>query len=121
MSRVTKRQLEEWLAFWQPALRLADWDIEVKACSRKKLEGDDAECYPYPELQEAEIRVVSSKPSSALTDHESILVHELLHCHIDRLRTETNGDVIELVVEILSKAFIGLRRSALAEQTREVA
>lgn len=112
MARLTKRQLEEWLEFWQPAMRLADWDIEVKACSRKSLEGDDGECYPYPELQEAEIRVVSGKPSSALTDHEAILVHELLHCHVDRLRTDTNGELVEYVVEVLGKAFIGLRRAA---------
>lgn len=121
MPRLAQRQLEEWLTFWKPALRLADWDIEVKSCSRKKLEGDDGECYAYPELQEAEIRVVSGKPSSALTDHETILVHELIHCHLERLRTETNAEAIELVVEVLSKAFIGLRRAALVNQLREVA
>lgn len=106
------RELLDLLAYWQPALRLADWDIEVKAKSRKALGGDDGECEAYPDIKEAVIGVVRSKPSSQFADHETILVHELVHCHLERLRTSSNEADVERAVEDLSKAFVRIHRES---------
>ena len=111
MARLTKRQLDAWLAYWQPVLRLADWDIEVRSKSRKALGGDDGECSAYPDLFEAEIGVVSGPPSSRFADHETILVHELIHCHMDPLLTPETEKAVEFIVEKLSKAFVALARA----------
>ena len=112
---MTTRELRELLAFWQPALRLADWDIEVHARTRKSLNGDDGEAAIYPEIKEAEIGVVSTKPSSAYADHETILVHELLHCYFERLRNDSTDGEVERIVEDLSKAIVRIQRNAARE------
>lgn len=105
----TKR-LQEMLAFWQPILRLQDWDIEVRAVSRKSIDGDDGECYAYPDIKEAEIKIVSGRPSSKFADHETILVHELTHCHLEPIRTDENNAKVETATEAISKAFVGMVR-----------
>lgn len=110
MPRVSKRRLEDLLAFWQPALRLADWDIEVKAATRKAMGGDDGENYAYPELREAEIRVVNGATSSRFADHETVLVHELVHCHLETIRTDENNAALETAIEAISKAIVALKR-----------
>lgn len=109
---MTTTKLRELLDYWQAALRLSDWDIEVYAAPRASMDGDDGECEAYPEIKEAVIRVVRGKPSSEFADHETILVHELLHCHMEPLRTDENNASVELVVEDLSKAFVRMRRGA---------
>lgn len=109
---MTNGELRELLEFWQPVLRLSDWDIEVHARPRAKMDGDDGECEAYPDLKEAVIGVVRGKPSSRCADHETILVHELLHCHLERLRNEQTEAEVERVVEDLSKAFVRLARGA---------
>lgn len=112
MRKLSQRRLDELLDFWQGALRLADWDIEAKTATRRALNGDDGECSAYPTLREAEIRVVSCAPSSKFADHETILVHELYHCHFEPFRTDKNEQEIERTIEALSKATVALRRMA---------
>lgn len=109
---MTNRELRALLEWWQPALRLADWDIEVKAKSRTELDGDDGLCYAYPEIKEAEIHVTRGKPSSEFADHETILVHELLHCHLEPLRNDRTEAAVERIVEDLAKAIVRLARGA---------
>lgn len=108
---MNRRELAEVVAFWQPALRLADWDIEALPVARKAMDGDDGECEAYPDLKEATIRVVRGKPSSTLVNHEIIAIHELLHCHFEPIRTEENEQRVEAIIEALSRAFYNLRRS----------
>lgn len=107
---MTTRELRALLEWWQPALRLADWDIEVKAVPRSRLGGDDGHCYAYPDLKEAEILVVSGRPSSKFADHETILVHELMHCHAEPLRTARTEDKVERLVEDVSKCIVRIAR-----------
>lgn len=110
MRRITTRQLRALLEWWQPALRLADWDIEVKAVPRSKLDGDDGHCYAYPDVKEAEIFIASDRPSSRFADHETVLVHELMHCHAESLRNDETEHLVERLVEDTSKAFVRIAR-----------
>lgn len=107
---MTNRELRDLLAYWQPALRLADWDIEVKAVPSARLDGDDGECCAYPDIKEAEILITRSRPSSQFADHETILVHELLHCHLSPLQTSKTEAAVERIVEDLAKAIVRLAR-----------
>lgn len=109
---MTNRELRALLEWWQPALRLADWDIEVKAVPKSKLAGDDGECSAYPDIKEAEILVTRGEPSSQFADHETILVHELLHCHLSPLQTPKTEATVERIVEDLAKAIVRLARGA---------
>lgn len=110
----TKRELQKLLTRWQAALRLSDWDIELKVLPRGRIHGNDGECYAYPDLREAEIRIVSGATSSKFADHETVLVHELLHCHMDRAQTDENEEAIEAAVEVLSKCIVALARRCRA-------
>lgn len=107
--KFTQLQAKELLQKWQPILRLSDWDIEVSTRPRKRmLHRADGTNSVYTGLKESEINIVESKPSS--TDHETVVVHELMHCHTDPIATEENEKEVESLIEDVSKAFVRLDR-----------
>jgi ABC-type Zn uptake system ZnuABC Zn-binding protein ZnuA len=107
--RLSQTNAQALLDKWQPILRLADWDIEITPKQRRRiLHKSDATNGVYGALKESSIDIVETKPSSA--DHETVVVHELLHCHTDPFFNDDTEKEVEIMVEQVAKAFVQLDR-----------
>lgn len=79
-QRVPKR-LKRLVEYWQPRLKLADWTIKVRVGTTKN--DCAAENHSQPEYKEALIEFnLDLVPEAELEDY---VVHELSHCHVERL------------------------------------
>lgn len=104
---ITKKRAVALLEKWKPKLRLTDWDIDISVVARRTLGGDDGECQSWQEIKEASIKIVRTTPSSAFLDHETLIVHEMLHCHFPTEGLDAKNEaIIEQGVDQLSKALV---------------
>lgn len=126
-----EEQLEEACERWQSALRLRDWDVEVRIV--RGLERTGSVTYDVG-LRCAIISLLDPQdyPADAIQeqDHERTLVHELLHLHfaaLDSLIVATPGDVVleqginscaTLMVELL-RTVQALKPQQASPQTTE--
>ena len=75
---------------WQQILRLQDWNIQVEVVRYHGFENDEAsgETESSIRLKEAKIRLLDPRDnrpkwSDTFCDLEAVLVHELLHLHME--------------------------------------
>jgi hypothetical protein len=115
VSEPEKPDLSALLTFWQPLLKLADWDVVVMY--ERHLEGRGL-CTRQFAYKTATIRIVDPidyQDKVRPQDVEKTLVHELLHLHLAAFDTPNGtplGDAEEQAVESLARAFVALKRSA---------
>lgn len=109
--------IDELLAFWQPLLRLADWDILARYERHLDRSGW---CSMQVAYKRAEIRIMDPldwNDAWRPYDAEKFLVHELCHLHFAVFNTE-NGSLLgiaeEQAVESFARALIALKRRAPA-------
>ena len=106
-----KKELEGLAEEWAKALRLGDWDIEVRFGTADEMFDSDGLCYAYSDIKEAEILIRRGKASSKFADTETVLVHELLHCHFEPIRDDTTEPTLEAAIDALSKAFVRMKHN----------
>jgi len=115
----TQEQAEAALAKWQKILRLQDWEIKVCICRGRDLSLDgQAEVHWRMEKKAAIVNLldpVDYDNKRFPQDHETGLVHELLHLHMAGFAAEngTPEDIAqEQAIHALSTAFVRLDRIA---------
>lgn len=106
------------LAYWQQALRIQDWDIEVKAVRFHELrEGNMGECGTNVNCRQATISILdpgdfTPTMSELAKDTEATLVHELLHVVFSGVSEETENRVaFEQAIDSTARALVGLDRA----------
>jgi hypothetical protein len=109
-----KPELDALLAYWQPLLKLADWDVIVRYERHMESSGLCSRALDY---KRATIRILDPidwQDTVRVQDVEHDLVHELLHLHFAPFHTPNDtpmGTAEEQAVESLARAFIALKRS----------
>jgi hypothetical protein len=114
-------QLEAWLAEWQKALRLQDWQVTVAVRRERAMHSDDCEgCNRYqPALKRASIHVrdVLDDPENAdfPADPEATIVHELLHLHFAPFYVNKGLVNVfqEQAIEVIAQSLVGLKRRGM--------
>lgn len=114
-------------AYWQPVLRLQDWDVEARFARshemRSKTSLGQASIDAY---RRARILVLDPLDYTS-DDHwpidrdpEATLVHELLHLHVDDCRVKESDDLgrwtpewtaLERAIETTARALVTLDRA----------
>lgn len=123
-------KLEEMLAYWQPKLRLSDWDMKISMAPIGDMNGELAQVTLFLSRKSAHIRVSNlegrSTPGLWPYDLENDLVHELLHAHLDTLDRcgDPKNEILQKIgleqpIEILSGVLCGFRRASGHEFTWE--
>jgi len=118
----TEEQLFDLLEFWQPLLRLADWNIELEVLTMDDMNGTYGNATWQMPKREAAVRLADPKTfgrNTVVRDSEVTLVHELFHIvtagicdKLDGDFTRQEGEVfIEQPTEATSKALVWLRRN----------
>jgi hypothetical protein len=110
---VTRPNLEDLAAKWQKLLRLQDWMVTVEWCKPGEIDGNSGRCSTRPNGKSAWIQVCdpSHVPDgvgfdASVRDPEWIVVHELLHlhlnpCEIDNAHSREEENAIELIAHAL--------------------
>lgn len=121
---LTLEELKTCMEYWQRALRMQDWKIELQIVPRKDFIDDQrtASSSWWQRCKDGEIKVLSetSYKSEAFIDPQDMevsLVHELLHGQLDRLDIEAAGlrrDALEQAITLTAQALVKLRRQAAA-------
>lgn len=117
---LTQEELECLLRDWQAVMRLQDWDIKVKLCRARDLDGANrqAECGFTLPLKEAVIRILDPLDwveCDFPQDHENDLIHELLHLHMAPFEPAPDGlaaKMMEQAVCSIAKGLLTLKRTA---------
>lgn len=117
-SSIERPDLASLLAYWQPVMRLADWDITARY---ERHLGAGGYCHPSHAYKRALIRLIDPTdwPSLRLDytqDVEADLVHELGHCHLAVFKTDNGsllGDAEEQIVTSYARALITVKRGRL--------
>lgn len=128
MIYANQEELEAGLAKWQKILRLQDWNIITGIKRAKDMHERDnrGEAWPWNEHKRARIYLVDhvdhEDPDWGDLDHERILVHELLHLHVNRIMDEVSDVDKKLAdrlhtqeeecVNLIADALIALDRKA---------
>lgn len=102
----TEEELEALAESWQTALRLQDWDVEVKVVRLKELgKSKNGDIFYDVRKKDALVRLLDPRDEKAAglrapLDHEYTLVHELLHLHWAGLEGAVkDGPLLELIME----------------------
>jgi len=113
-----KREVREWLRFYQELLGLENWDIKLKFC--KKLHEGEALgiCSTNEHWRRATIRILRlSDPEWEKDSHDvdEIVVHELLHVlwsFLEHYRKKNPHFIVheEQSVKATAKALVTLKR-----------
>lgn len=117
---LTEEELRERLAYWQPVMGLADWEIRLELVPPHKIDGDYASCMPRSVLRRAVVSISDSTFQDALAfprDMELDLVHELMHCVFGEYEYgrgecehKSHGGEWERAIETAAKAVIATHR-----------
>lgn len=114
--------LQERCAFWQRQLRLSDWEITPTYATSHELRGDYAHSQVNGALKESRMRILDpndADPPSTRTgpyDVEQILIHELLHLHLDAWGGDARDEKClefrekEAAIDCMSWALLRLER-----------
>lgn len=102
---------------WQWRLRLQDWKVEVRWCSRWEIEPSQAQVAYCKEKKHARITIGRPEeydPSeSGVKDWEHHLVHELLHLHFwwdkELEKGTAEYDLHEQAINTIAEALVGLK------------
>lgn len=109
------------LAYWQVALGLTAWTVDVRVVRAwdMPVTGALGSCSRCPEAQQAVIHLLDPDDhgfAAFPVDPEVVLVHELLHCYHS---TPESGTSVELLEEqglwATARALVRLRRAAPKE------
>jgi hypothetical protein len=116
MSQLEQSKVDEWLAKWQPILKLVDWNIKAEVQRGFDMENDHAEGENGVTLvrKSAWITIrdtIDSRYAKTWPpDPERTLVHELIHCHFDPFlpkdRESLEYKMAEQAIDVLATAFI---------------
>lgn len=116
MSAVAERpDIAAMLRFWQPVMRLADWEIVARYKRRLSASGY---CYPDFPYKRARIEICdprdwNEEAYGRKQDVEADLLHELGHCHFAPFRTQNAtplGDAEEQIVTAYARALLDVHR-----------
>lgn len=120
---MTEKELAKRCEYWQDVLRLRDWRIGVRVVGTEEMnQGEAGACEIHQDSKLATIKMLAEEvfnPTSDMSrlsphDPEQVLVHELLHIHMDKLfnseADEHEHVMQEQVIEFLSQALVGLER-----------
>ena len=120
-EKLTQKQLDKKLKYWQKILSLRDWDIRAEIVPLNTMSNPSHAGEIEWDLQgrAASLTLVREQdyPSDAVdkTDIETTLVHELLHLHLAAIRSKY-GDCENYVlfeeqaINALAKGYIKLHR-----------
>ncbi len=111
---------------WQRILRLQDWDIRTYFATPDELPDNEGNVLTWGDSKEAIVKVMhpfevkdadSERDKNFPYDPEQILVHELLHIHLDTVTEEVPSDAERLLeeqaIELISKALVDLKRGII--------
>lgn len=115
---INESEVQRLLEWWQPVLRLQDFDFEV--CIKREHEfsgaGRAGECHQNPRTQHVRIYLLNPvdwydadwKPY----DMEFVLVHEMLHVRLRHFELATGAqyDEQELSIDVLAHAVVSFSR-----------
>lgn len=121
MATEERPDLDALLAFWQPRMRLADWDVRVEYKRHMERSGYIIADFAY---KRADITIMDpiDWPGGRPLDPERRLVHELGHLHFAAFKTDDDtplGDAEEQAVEAFSKALVELKRMGMISKKGE--
>lgn len=120
---MTQDELQALCDEWRGRLRLSEWRVVARFVKRHKIAGApraQASCEHVFSLKAAEIEIVDTdgeEQSVFWDDVESVLVHELLHCHFSGFMGDSEtpeGKLQEQVIQQLALALVALKRDAQA-------
>lgn len=133
MIYTSQEEIDAALAYWQKVLRLQDWDVRAKIVRLCGLSdsGCQGDCSTTPSTKKALIRLLDSVDYTPSTewaqDHERVLVHELMHIHMNEVMDEVRDVSLKLhnrlytqeerVVEMAATAMISLKRQIPVPQS----
>lgn len=113
-------ELQSDLEFWKKELRLQDWDIKLEMVRAHVFQHDYVgDCGVSLGNKTAHIRIMDSIDVTGSEwfplDQEEILVHELLHIHLEPFFPK-DGHALnfmgEQAIESIAKALVHLRRQS---------
>ena len=115
---LTIKELRKICEEWKIILGLENWDIKVEICRQNALLSDSTgTCNAVSSMRTATIKMISpidwdAKPF--VYNMETVLVHELLHCHFNVLnecfKKPLINTIFEQNIELLANVLVGLRR-----------
>jgi hypothetical protein len=116
MKAPSQKQLDKWLKEWQNILRLQDWDIRIRLVKQPELvrEGIEGESQVQQTNKTGSIRILHPDEYNArwkpgTQNIERVLVHELLHFHLDGLDVpESRHRELEQAIECIEPALTAL-------------
>ncbi len=114
--KVSKRLVTQYLAKWQPLLRLADWDINVHIVTKKWRKSGDVTV----DLEDKKaILLINQRP--VCENLEELVVHELMHIKLYGLDQMVDDLLCTLYGKRKSKkkAFAYMQFMSLLETTVE--
>ena len=128
----SQEELEEAVKLWQGRLRLQDWDIHAEIVDGAVIDGADATCRPFQHLKRARIRLINPdhyhacpNREGAPHNHQSDLIHEMLHIHFDTWAPSKNDEAkfeaFEQTVEVLASCFDRMAPCSPAPRARSLA
>lgn len=116
-------QLEEWLAKWQPRLRLSDWDISIRYANMAELKDSLASIEIDDDNMVADILVLPEDQAQLLNtmieyDEELHVVHELVHLRLTDLDTQESRHE-ERAVNAIAQALVHTDRMVIEEHEQD--
>lgn len=128
MTYSNQAELDAGLAEWQKRLRLQDWDIRAALKGSTDLEswGRNNVCFDhhtsYIRMRDAEGLLGCDWDAFGEPDHEAILVHELLHIHVDPFCPKDKDShafaMMEQAVNTLSHCLVAMKYETLPSGSR---
>lgn len=116
-------QLYEWLEYWQPILRLQDWNITVNVRRRYDMSDHDVlgRVHRHTESKDAYVEILSTQDVGAHqkgddADYEVTLLHELLHIHFAFMNNDEDAArqlQEELIINTLTRVLLKFKRDGL--------
>lgn len=121
-------ELHKQLAYWQKALYLQDWTVELRIVRQWEMESPQtlAQCHWFLERKDAIISVLAPTDLSGLSerfikgeecDYDISLVHELLHLHFAPFHNEKDDITHEQAINAISRGLVNVWRTKDSEPT----
>ena len=115
-AEVTDSDLRAIVAYWQPRLRLSDWDIQVEKVHPETLDCDWGQVKIHDVKKRAMIQVSDQEKIAEdkkwHESYEQVILHEMLHIVLTPLTPEDwkspAGRAIEVIVHQMAETLLSL-------------